>query len=138
MNSWQGLSLGLFSAEFKVDQRDAIPKLLEVNARGWWFTSISAACGVNIVLTAYLDSIGKAKVAEENYETGRYAVNFLNDVRCAALMFAQKRLTARNWVHPFIGSIDWAIFSQDDPIPWAFSAYFKIAHGVAHRPKPNR
>lgn len=117
---------GLFSAEFKVDQRDAIPKLLEVNARGWWFTSISAACGVNIVLTAYLDSIGKAKVAEENYEIGHYAVNFLNDARSSAWMFAQKRLSLRDWVQPFTGKMEWAIFARDDPRPWALGEYFKV------------
>jgi predicted ATP-grasp superfamily ATP-dependent carboligase len=117
---------GIFSAEFKIDPRDELPKLLEVNARGWWYNSLSATCGVNIILTAYLDAIGMTNVTAENYETGRYAINFLYDMKSSAWMFAQKRLSLRDWIHPLTGRIDWAIFSEDDPRPWALSSYLKI------------
>jgi predicted ATP-grasp superfamily ATP-dependent carboligase len=112
---------GIFSAEFKVDPRDGHAKLLEVNARGWWYNSLSAKCGVNIILTAYLDAIGEKTATVETYRTGCYAINFMDDVRSSALMFTRRRLSLRDWIHPMTRDVDWAMFSKDDPRPSALS-----------------
>ena len=39
---------GVFEAEFKYDDRDGQFKLLEVNARPWYFIGFAAECGVDL------------------------------------------------------------------------------------------
>ena len=39
---------GIFSAEFKYDDRDGKYKILEINARPWWYVEFAAICGVDV------------------------------------------------------------------------------------------
>ena len=50
---------GIFSAEFKRDPRDGLFKLLEVNARPWWFVDFAVRCGVDVCRMAYDDALGR-------------------------------------------------------------------------------
>ncbi len=49
---------GVFSAEFKYDERDGFFKLLEINARPWWYIEVPAEAGIDICRMAYLDALG--------------------------------------------------------------------------------
>ncbi len=51
---------GIFSAEFKYDERDGLFKILEVNARPWWYVEFTARCGVDVCTLAYRDALGEA------------------------------------------------------------------------------
>jgi len=48
---------GIFSAEFKLDRRDGRYKIIEVNARPWWFIGFAADCSVDTAVMAYLDAL---------------------------------------------------------------------------------
>jgi predicted ATP-grasp superfamily ATP-dependent carboligase len=50
---------GIFHAEVKLDPRDNIFKLLEVNPRSGGGSSHPDACGANHILLSYLEAIGK-------------------------------------------------------------------------------
>ena len=54
---------GVFSAEFKHDERDGLFKILEVNARPWWFVGFAASCGIDVCDMAYRDALGEARRA---------------------------------------------------------------------------
>lgn len=109
---------GIFSAEFKRDSRDNAGKLLEVNARSWWYNSFPSACGINIILMAYLEAIGKEVKTVEDYEIGTYLIYFMEDLRCSSAMFAQRKLSFREWLSPMIGKKDWTILARDDLRPF--------------------
>jgi len=47
----------VFSAEFKFDERDGLFKILEVNARPWWYVDFAARCGVDVCRMAYRDAL---------------------------------------------------------------------------------
>ena len=49
---------GIFSAEFKRDERDGVLKLLEVNVRPWWYVEFAALCGVDVCHLAYREALG--------------------------------------------------------------------------------
>ena len=112
---------GIFSAEFKRDPRDNLGKLLEVNARSWWYNSFPSACGVNIILMAYLEAIGETLQAVENYELDIRLIYFTEDLKCALTSLLQRKLSLREWVSPLIGKKDWAIFASDDPNPFVMN-----------------
>jgi predicted ATP-grasp superfamily ATP-dependent carboligase len=65
---------GIFSAEFKRDERDGRLKLLEVNARPWWYVEFAGRCGVDVVAMAYEDALGRPTPASPGYAVGRELV----------------------------------------------------------------
>jgi predicted ATP-grasp superfamily ATP-dependent carboligase len=65
---------GPFSAEFKQDARDDVFRILEVNARMWWYVEFAARSGVNVPHLAWLDALGRPVPAVRSYEEGRRCV----------------------------------------------------------------
>jgi predicted ATP-grasp superfamily ATP-dependent carboligase len=65
---------GIFSAEFKRDPRDGEFKLLEVNARPWWYVEFAVRCGIDVVYQGYRDALGLPLEALGPYDVGRSCV----------------------------------------------------------------
>lgn len=72
---------GIFSAEFKYDLRDRTFKLIEINARPWWYVEFAAHCGVDVCSMAYRDALGLPVDEACSYEDGRRCYFALNDLR---------------------------------------------------------
>jgi D-aspartate ligase len=72
---------GIFSAEFKYDQRDGMLKLIEINARPWWYVEFAYRCGVDVCTMAYRDALGLPVAPVLDYEIGRRCVFPVNDLR---------------------------------------------------------
>jgi predicted ATP-grasp superfamily ATP-dependent carboligase len=71
---------GLFGAEMKWDARDGQFKFLEVNARCMGGNYQGAACGVNHILAAYQDSLGRPVKPVHHYVPGFYYIELLYDL----------------------------------------------------------
>jgi len=106
---------GVFEAEFKYDARDGQFKLLEVNARPWYFIGFAADCGVDFCAMAYRDALGLAVEPVHTYEPGRHCIVGSDRFACWAL-FRQGRLSAWAWLRSWIGARQ-MLFAWDDPIP---------------------
>jgi D-aspartate ligase len=65
---------GIFSAEFKYDERDGEFKLLEVNVRPWWYIEFAQSCNVDICGLAYDDALGRALEDIGHYKIGQQCV----------------------------------------------------------------
>lgn len=107
---------GIFSAEFKRDDRNGRYNLLEVNVRPWWYVEFTARCGVDVVTMAYREALGLPVEPATTYHVGR---------RCAYLYydFHAYRAARRTGDLPFIA---WArsvagasqpLFRWSDPNP---------------------
>lgn len=72
---------GVFSAEFKYDERDALFKLLEINARPWWYIEAPARAGIDICRMAYRDALGLEVQCVPHYRPGQYFGYLHNDIR---------------------------------------------------------
>jgi D-aspartate ligase len=72
---------GIFSAEFKFDFRDQTFKLIEINARPWWYLEFAANCGVDVCSMAYSDALGLPVESISDYQVGRSCVFAANDFR---------------------------------------------------------
>lgn len=105
---------GIFSAEFKFDERDGEFKIIEVNARPWWYIEFASRCGVNVCEMAYDDALGREVGAVREYHVGAYMVYTHFD------FFACRDSVYRGNIAVFAWVIDWIrswrpIFVWDDP-----------------------
>jgi D-aspartate ligase len=107
--------VGVFSAEFKLDSRDQVFRILEVNARPWWFVEFAARCGIDVCMLAYREALGLPIQTMESYPIGRRCVYLTQDFKA----FHREHPGVANlgaWVKSWYGA-DEAIFSLDDPAP---------------------
>jgi predicted ATP-grasp superfamily ATP-dependent carboligase len=72
---------GMFSAEFKRDPRDGAFKILELNARPWWYVGFARTCGVDVSRLAYLDALGEPVPEIDRYRVGLTCVYPRLDLR---------------------------------------------------------
>ena len=70
---------GVFSAEFKYDARDGRFKILEVNARLFWYVTHTAAAGLDLAWMSYLDALELPVPRVTSYRAGVYGLYEIND-----------------------------------------------------------
>ncbi len=111
---------GVFSAEFKKDERDQRFKLIEVNARPWWYIEFAATCGADVCKPAYLDTLGQPLPVQQPYRVGVRLICPYQDWR------AWKELppgtTSFSELMAFWAGATQARWRPDDPMPALFSA----------------
>jgi predicted ATP-grasp superfamily ATP-dependent carboligase len=107
---------GIFSAEFKMDDRDGCFKLIEVNTRAWAYIGFAANCGVNIAHQAYRDALGLEVPTVRNYATGKSMVFIPNDFAACLRMIREKKLSIFGWIKSWL-FVSRAIFEWSDPMP---------------------
>jgi predicted ATP-grasp superfamily ATP-dependent carboligase len=109
---------GIFSAEFKRDARDGTFKLIEVNARPWWYVEFAARCGVNVCELAVQDALGEKVSTITEYQAGRVCVFPYYDLAAARVDRSAGRLSALDWMRSWVGSYQ-PVFRWSDPLPAA-------------------
>jgi predicted ATP-grasp superfamily ATP-dependent carboligase len=70
---------GVFSAEFKYDSRDGQYKILEINARPYWYIAHTAAAGLDLVWMWYLDALELPVPRMTSYRVGVAGLYEIND-----------------------------------------------------------
>ena len=122
---------GIFSAEFKRDERDGLFKILEVNTRPWWFIEFATLCGVNVALLAYQDALGLEVPEIREYALGERCLLLPQDVRAYRALRRSKSITLLPWLRSWLGARP-TIFDKSDPLP-ALSLPIVIARRAARR-----
>jgi predicted ATP-grasp superfamily ATP-dependent carboligase len=122
---------GIFSAEFKYDSRDGQFKILEVNARPWWYVEFAAACGVDVCSLSYRDALGLPSEPVRSYRIGRRCVTFDLDLKAYLHLRQQKQIRFWHWFRSWMGA-DHPVFSWLDPGP-AARMLLDILAGIVHK-----
>lgn len=107
---------GMYSAEFKLDDRDGVLRLLEINARPWWYLEFAARCGLDVVLMAYRDALGLPVADAFSAKEGRHMVHPSNDAAAWRALRLSGEGRRMDHLRSLIRS-DWAMFASDDPLP---------------------
>ena len=122
---------GIFSAELKKDHRDGIFKLLEINSRtSAWFNTLSAKCGINIMLIAYLDAIGRDVKYSEDYEAGIKWLFLRDDLRSVIRMIMNGDLGISEWISSLLGKKDYVSYAKDDLRPFIMNLMYTISEMI--------
>ena len=109
---------GIFSAEFKRDERDGAFNLIEVNARPWWYVEFAARCGVNVCDMAVRDALGEPVETISKYAIGRRCVFPYYDFAAARAEMSAGRLGLLGWARSWLGPYQ-PVFRWSDPLPAA-------------------
>jgi predicted ATP-grasp superfamily ATP-dependent carboligase len=107
---------GIFSAELKLDDRDGLFKLLEVNVRPWWYIELATHCGINVAALAYRDALGRDVPLLESYRTGVRSMHFEYDLHVCGELRRRGAMSLGDCLR------DWrrarfTVFRWDDPLP---------------------
>ncbi len=122
---------GIFSAEFKRDERDGTFRILEVNARPWWYVEFAARAGVDVVRLAYRAAVGLPLDPPKRYEVGRILMYpYYDHPACRALV--PGRVSAQSRFLVDLVRADQAVFCWDDPGP-ALRDWTRRAPGIVAR-----
>ena len=107
---------GIFSAEFKYDLRDRRYKIIEVNARSWWYVEFAARCGVDVCQLAYRDALGLPLETVATYRVGRRCLHLANDFRAYCEQRKAGGMSLWSWIQPWLGAED-GLLRWNDPGP---------------------
>src|SRR5512143_3681452 len=123
---------GVFSAEFKLDDREGLFKLLEVNARPWWYVDFAARCGVDVCGMAYRDALGREIEPVTSYRVGRRSVYPRLDLENR--LGGRGPLSMNGWslLRSWIGAHQ-PFFCWEDPVPGIVDLYSWIKKGTRRR-----
>jgi len=108
---------GIFSAEFKYDERDGLYKILEVNARPWWYVEFTARCGVDVCSLAYRDALGFRVEPALTYRVGRSCVYPYYDLSACSELRRRGELSLWAWARSWLAA-EQPVFRWSDPVPW--------------------
>jgi D-aspartate ligase len=107
---------GVFSAEFKRDARDGIFKILEINARIWFYVEFAARCGVDVCTMAYRDALGLQLEEVNAYRCGVRLVSPYEDLFWAHHAWSNRELQMGAWLRSWLGAQQ-PLFNWTDPAP---------------------
>lgn len=122
---------GIFSAEFKRDPRDGQFRLLEINARPWWYIGFAVDCGVNVVHMAYLDALGLPVPDAKSYSPGVHFVFTGYDGMACRELRAEGKLGLLRWGWQWLTAKQ-ALFVWYDPWPSCFAWGVRLGRSIKH------
>ena len=123
---------GMFSAEFKIDSRDGEFKLLEVNARAWWYVHFAARCGVDVCQMAVDDALARPVASVATYAVGRRLVFPYLDYFAYRDLRRRGQLSRWSWLRSWFGAMQPTFFVRD-PVPGTFAFATVMAIFVVRR-----
>ncbi len=109
---------GIFNAEFKYDERDREFKILEINARPWWYVEFASLCGLDVCSMAYRDALGEHVHPISEYQVGRRCANRFLDYSGFRRRAEGAPTSFWKWFMS-VATADDAIFRWTDPLPAA-------------------
>jgi D-aspartate ligase len=107
---------GIFSAEFKRDERDGAFRLLDLNARPWWYVDFAARCGVDTVYYAYRDALGLPVHDVTGYRVGSACVYPYHDYGACRALASGGKLRLLAHMISWLGASQ-PVFRWSDPRP---------------------
>lgn len=122
---------GIFSAEFKVDDRDKCFKLIEVNTRPWTYIDFDSKHGMNMAVMAYRDALGLDVPTVTEYDIGASMIYLPNDLRAGWILFRRGELSMLKWIASCFTARS-AVFSFSDPLP-SLTWWWNVFLGLSRR-----
>ena len=123
---------GIFSAEFKLDPRDGLFKILEVNARPWWYIEFAARGGLDVCTMAYRDALGLPVDEVKGQRVGARLVYPYYDYFACRDAVRAGTLSRRAWARSWFGAQQ-PLFNWSDPLPALAEAWEAVAGRLRKR-----
>jgi predicted ATP-grasp superfamily ATP-dependent carboligase len=122
---------GIAEVEFRLDSRDDVPKLMEINPRFWGSLSVAVKAGVDFPHLLYRITMDGDVNGIFNYRVGVKGRYFEQELLYLASLFktaSNPGLKARrklrllsDWLKFYEPGLFYDLFDQDDPLPFMYS-----------------
>ena len=122
---------GIFSAEFKQDERDGLFKLIEINSRVWWFVEFTGRCGVDVCTMSWLDALGEPVPRVDDYLIGARFVHAYYDLFAGLALTRQGQTSMPRHLASWLGA-QHPHFVWSDPVPAVVDMAAKVS-GMVRR-----
>ena len=107
---------GLVEVEFKLDPRDGLYKLLDINARAWGFHSLGGSAGVDFPYILFADQIGEP--AERcRGKSGIGWLRMVTDVPTVLSDLVHGDFDLSSYIRSLRNTRVESVFSSEDPFP---------------------
>lgn len=107
---------GLVEIEYKLDPRDGVYRLLDVNGRTWGYHTLGTRAGVNFAHQLFLDQIGE-KVEGARARSGVGWIRLLTDIPAETLQIVGGLRNPLRYLGSVLSADTEAVFSLGDPLP---------------------
>src|SRR4029077_1936383 len=111
---------GVGAVEFRLDEKTAELKLIELNPRYWQQNGLAEKCGMNFPLMNFLDVTGSKPPAIVAYRDRIKWVNIYHDFESFRNYQKAGRLSTKQWVQSLRGPKMYSDFASDDVYPWLY------------------
>ena len=108
---------GFSCTEFKMDPRDGVYKLMEVNGRHNRSSLLAIRCGINFPWLQYQHLVNGELPSACDFESGVYWSDIVRDVGYSLTYRRQERYSPGQYVKPYREPHVFANFDPRDPIP---------------------
>lgn len=119
---------GIFSAEFKYDERDGFFKMLEINTRPYWYIEAPACAGIDLCRMAYLDALGSEIQPVRSYKPGQRLGYPVADLRGWQEQRRAGGPSFWSWLRSWRGAQS-TPFAWNDPLPAIAFAWEHLRQG---------
>jgi D-aspartate ligase len=109
---------GVCEVEFKLDPRDNVPKLLEVNPRFWGWHTLARKCGANYPYMLYCDIYGFRMPEFGSNHVGARWVKTITDLPVVLGEIWRGNLSLPALFREYSGAVENATFVRHDPLPF--------------------
>jgi predicted ATP-grasp superfamily ATP-dependent carboligase len=118
---------GIFSVELKRDERDGICRLIEVNARPWWYVEFAGQCGVNVASMYVSDALGEPVASVDTFRVGMSCVYPYYDYFACRAMRKSGELSMTQWAKSWLTATQ-PVLRWNDPLPAMAAAGILSGH----------
>jgi len=123
---------GLVELEYKLDPRDGLYKLLDVNPRTWGYHTLGPRAGVDFPYLLFADQLG-IPLEPCRAAAGVRWIRLATDLPVGVLEIVGGRLDWRSYLRSLRTAHTEAVFSRDDPLPalaeLALLPYLAVSRG---------
>ncbi len=117
---------GVGSAEFKLDQKDGLLKLIEINPRYWQQNYLPTACGMNFPLVDYLATTGQKPDPTIGFSKGIKWINIYMDFDSFLKYRKEKTINFQQWLISLKGKKVYSDFCWNDLLPGGYELRFGL------------
>lgn len=125
---------GFANTEWKLDQRDGVWKLMEINARHNLSSMLAVRCGVDFPWIEYQHRLtGELPERPPTFEEGRYWIDAVRDAGTTLGSWQSEDFGVRDYVRPYLSRHTGAHWAWNDPMPGLARGWDAIRRGRRSR-----
>ncbi len=121
---------GFANIEWKLDERDGVYKLMEINARHNMSSLLAVRCGVDFPWIEYQHRVlGRLPAAAPTFSPGRFWIDGVRDAATTLRSWRSENDRTSDYLRPYLRPHTGAHWAWTDPLPGLTRGWDALRHG---------